>query len=283
MALPLRAIRQALRRGRDHWVVLVTLSVASILLISVVGGTAWRRNHLAQFQQQCLNYTASPEQVMYEEDPTSIAKLLATDPDFVPCQWDDGGGRHRSNPLAVGRLPPCLRSFESLNGREIAGDGGLSYQATLFLHQRTSPSGNQRLVHVYLLASTDYIGASIIPSGGQGTHDWVPATRPANLFKGPHFFASLGYPVSHPYLTLARIYAGQPDSADPSHFTIRYRMWGQEDVLDGYLKDDDTVTLKPRKPPAAPKPPIRPKAINPSTRPIGPADYRRPAELRGDG
>jgi hypothetical protein len=48
------------------------------------------------------------------------------------------------------------------------------------------------------------------------------------------------------------MYAGQPDPADPSHFTIRYQMWGQEDVLDGRLDDNDNVTLTPRHSPQMP-------------------------------
>jgi hypothetical protein len=48
---------------------------------------------------------------------------------------------------------------------------------------------------------------------------------------------------------LVRIFAGQPDPNDPGHFTIRYRMWGQEDVLDGRLLDNDQVTLMSRKQP----------------------------------
>jgi hypothetical protein len=45
------------------------------------------------------------------------------------------------------------------------------------------------------------------------------------------------------------IFAGQPDPNDPAHFTIRYRIWGQEDVLDGRLLDNDRVTLTARKQP----------------------------------
>jgi hypothetical protein len=49
-----------------------------------------------------------------------------------------------------------------------------------------------------------------------------------------------------------RIYAGQPDPNDPSHFTIRYQMWGKEDILDGRLGNDDQVTLTPRNRPTEP-------------------------------
>lgn len=40
-----------------------------------------------------------------------------------------------------------------------------------------------------------------------------------------------------------RVYAGQPDSADESHFTIRYEINNKNDIIDGYLQDDGSVTL----------------------------------------
>lgn len=43
-----------------------------------------------------------------------------------------------------------------------------------------------------------------------------------------------------------RFYAGQPDSADPSHFTIDYDLDGKRGTIDGRLKDDGTVSLEPR-------------------------------------
>jgi hypothetical protein len=46
-----------------------------------------------------------------------------------------------------------------------------------------------------------------------------------------------------------RVYAGQIDPQDASHFTIRYEMWGQSDVLDGWLNDHDAVRLQQRNPP----------------------------------
>jgi hypothetical protein len=49
-----------------------------------------------------------------------------------------------------------------------------------------------------------------------------------------------------------RIYCGQVDPRDSSHFTIVYEMWGQRDTLDGYLEDYDYVTLKPRRTPRPP-------------------------------
>ena len=43
-----------------------------------------------------------------------------------------------------------------------------------------------------------------------------------------------------------RIYAGQPDLNDESHFTIPYEIDGKTDVIDGWLMPDDSVKLEPR-------------------------------------
>jgi hypothetical protein len=54
------------------------------------------------------------------------------------------------------------------------------------------------------------------------------------------------FPTTPPQV---RIYAGQVDPADASHFTIRYEMWGQTDVLDGRLDNNDGITLRQRSQP----------------------------------
>ncbi|HYO09077.1 MAG TPA: hypothetical protein VER17_08895 [Tepidisphaeraceae bacterium] len=59
-----------------------------------------------------------------------------------------------------------------------------------------------------------------------------------------------GFPRHPPNV---RVYAGQPARLDASKFTVRYQVWGQFDTLDGQLRDDDSVTLVPRKRPDPPR------------------------------
>lgn len=42
-----------------------------------------------------------------------------------------------------------------------------------------------------------------------------------------------------------RVFAGQPDPADPSRFTIGYRLDGRTGTIDGRIRDDEIV-LRPR-------------------------------------
>jgi hypothetical protein len=44
---------------------------------------------------------------------------------------------------------------------------------------------------------------------------------------------------------LFRFYAGQPDPADASHFTIGYDLDGRHGTIHGRLKDNGTVEFKP--------------------------------------
>ena len=43
-----------------------------------------------------------------------------------------------------------------------------------------------------------------------------------------------------------RLFAGQADAADPSHFTIVFDDDGQTRTIDGWLQSDDTILLEPR-------------------------------------
>jgi len=121
------------------------------------------------------------------------------------------------------------------------------------LHERTSPAGHRRLVCVdYAPGTTTFQPAFI---GGYNYDACVapPATWTKPLVAVEHGYeldVPSGYPRHPP---LVRVYAGQPDANDQSHFTIRYQMWGQEDVLDGWLGDDDEVRLVPRHLPEWPK------------------------------
>jgi hypothetical protein len=54
----------------------------------------------------------------------------------------------------------------------------------------------------------------------------------------------------HPHMAwgegVTRIFAGQPDPLDASHFTFDYEKQGRRYTMDGWLEADDTVTLQAR-------------------------------------
>jgi hypothetical protein len=47
----------------------------------------------------------------------------------------------------------------------------------------------------------------------------------------------------------AIVHAGQPDPADGSHFTLRLVIKSHEQILDGWLRDDERVVIEPRNAP----------------------------------
>jgi hypothetical protein len=52
-----------------------------------------------------------------------------------------------------------------------------------------------------------------------------------------------------------RLFPGQPDPLDESHFTIPYDAGGVAGTIDGWLEANDTVRLAVRDGPAAPATP----------------------------
>jgi hypothetical protein len=122
---------------------------------------------------------------------------------------------------------------------------------TLFLHERTSPAGHRRLVAVsqMQLASVPYdeVGpycCVFIPAGAFSPPVCIFDKRLANgmsRFPGPTLDGAEKLVV----------FAGQPDAVDASHFTIRALEDGSETILDGWLKDDDSIILEARRQPAS--------------------------------
>jgi hypothetical protein len=208
-----------------------------------------------------MEYRQPADTVVYEEQPSAAAALLATGVGYTPYLLQRGGPGTSSVAItsAASHGPRCLGYF--ITESVARGTGGVwgeiidgSRPAVAFLHERTSPSGHTRLVFI-----SYYPGVHTFISKFSAMEDYLSEVfTPASLSTSPQCAPQpLNYEdvkktrPQHP--PLVRMYAGQPDPADPSHCTIRYQMWGQEDVLDGKLNDDDTVTLIPRHTPQEPK------------------------------
>jgi hypothetical protein len=152
-------------------------------------------------------YTPSPDQVVYEEGPTT-------------------------RPAYTGPVPACwllLAASGTNNQGYCAGTRSL-----LFLHARRSPGGHERLVYVQSgLADHEIVAGAIVPGTLSSPPQWMETK---NRTMGMQF----------DYEDALRLTAGQIDPADPSHFTITYRFQDQAGVIDGWLRDDDTISLRPQ-------------------------------------
>jgi hypothetical protein len=208
------------------------------------------------WQRECLRYTQPADTIIYDEDPRSAAALLAHAQEYTAYPIHRGNGPNGSVPTvnAAAAQARCLTQFISLpppNAPNLCACGfGGGPVAVAFMHERISPAGHRRLVVVHYFPERDTFTAGFI----EGYNYSTTAITPGTILDAPTV-AQRMYVIdvmsSWPRLPpLVRMYAGQPDPADASHFTIRYQMWGQEDVLDGRLKDDDSVTLTPRHTPS---------------------------------
>ena len=229
---------------RRHWR-LVTL-LATLLLVAIgVGRYGHHAIHFAQqiyWQRQCMNFRAPPETVVYEQLPAGSIKPIISFP------YTDGEGAEVSAlrpgimgvaiPDKVYRVPECWVRFLQVTRNRNSGDVPT---AVLFCHERISHSGLRRLVTVEFslnLGVGDHLDQYAISS------IFTPVNwRGSAITHKPQeeaIFSDASYlPMPN------RIFAGQPDPADASHFTIGYE-WpgGLRGTLDGWLRDSNQVDIQ---------------------------------------
>jgi hypothetical protein len=214
-----------------------------VIVVVLLGGTAaalrwgpalWLTMRLLYWQRQALNYTASPDQIVYEEQPQSAKKLLAGTGGYAPFTTYSN-----SNTMAA-FVPVCQSKLSGVLFRP-----GPLLGPTLFLHELKTPDGRSHLVLV------EYQ----VGSNATRFNCRIEIIRPATPLKpaatAPNSTAMLFTPAGSQDPQV-RVYAGQPDPADPSHFTIRYEMWGQSDILDGRIDNTPRVTLTAKNRPQRP-------------------------------
>jgi hypothetical protein len=115
---------------------------------------------------------------------------------------------------------------------------GLKSYGTAFLGELRSARGAPRLVGVDItfdrrLGSSDSLVLS-----------WR-VVDPAPPFRLPKVVARDSYHV--PASTMfQRVYAGQIDPSNRSHFSIAIEVEGKRRVLDGWLHEDDTISMEQR-------------------------------------
>lgn len=112
-------------------------------------------------------------------------------------------------------------------------DRALSVNGLVFVHRRVSDDREPRIVRVSVFGSGTPIAFRYqtrpmrsmwdLGNAAPERSGWIPAWR---------------RPVT--------LYAGQPDPADESHFTIAYESQGQKGTIDGWLMHDETVKLEVR-------------------------------------
>jgi hypothetical protein len=204
-------------------------------------------------QHQCMIHTAPPTQIVFTNDPLEMPKLLAS---ASSCRsvWQTSTQGVQTSSQDVARDIPEWKAF-STPFIQIPTAG------TVFCHRLTSPAGHVRLVGLDLVL----VNISDTPV----KFDVMTAATVLEAASAVTLPAQCTGMEGELVLTLNRgtttVYAGQLDPADASHFTFVYRYGDQDTLVDGWLNDDDTVSLQRRRP-GSPltRPPMPPPATQPS-------------------
>ena len=248
--------------------------------------TSKRRRQLQQQRtallQQAASYTSPANQIVYEENPFEAAKLLSSSSDYltvptsirdlvylIPQPWQP---------------PVYLNQPIAMQLQAAAFNPPFQNETTILLHTLKNPKGEDRLIWIglstrfqlYYFTGGTGGGGGIRVSPPEGANPRQLATRVERQLRAyivddsplhaPTPLATLAFPTysNKPVATwtntgtwengrididpngLFRLYAGQVDPADPTHFTIDYAIDGQRNTIDGYLKNNDYILFVPR-------------------------------------
>ena len=203
------------------------------------GPAAYRRMLRAYWEHRVEEYTAPSDRIIYEEDPAGWPALLSQSDYKNMSAYSSPGW----NSFVAYSAQPVKR-LADVTGLRL---GNLA----LFAHSRRTPEGRNCLVVVSMAvnamrpnaqgATPDnqvrFFGLCTSVLDGSKFHEAMPSPWIAPQSVAENRQAPL----------YARIYAGQIDPNDATHFTIPFEIGDYSDVLDGYLRNDETVILRPHK------------------------------------
>lgn len=197
-------LRRRIRWRR--WLIAAAAALAAIYVLPA----AWDFLRTTHRLHVYAAYAATPDQVVYEDDPAREAKVL-----FDP--------KHYTR-LAAGRAAVIRRS----NVPDLFGQ---NFESPLFLHERQSPADKEH-----------WIVAVGVPDMSNGTV--LVAARLDSPTEKAYWLTTCALCEAPPAGSHFRFYAGQPDPDDPTHFTIRYEMDGHPGTIDGWLQQFERMRLR---------------------------------------
>jgi hypothetical protein len=175
------------------------------------------------WQHECLNYTAPADKIVY--DDTSYPK------NFLPTAPDDHSIHLDFRKINISNTVECLGRLHDASSSKFPLDAG----TLLYLHARRNPAGDNRLVAVILTNRLGYqLNFSCL---------FLEPASPISAVGLGCGINTFALPIKQSDKPL-RLYAAQSDLADPTRFTIRYDIDGQQGIIEGKLETDSGITLK---------------------------------------
>lgn len=191
------------------------------------GPGAWATVSYRYNWHQCLTFRLPSDFVVYEEDPAAAARLRATSAEFHVQQKIYFNDSWYPTPPADWGPPAC---YTPTVLRRV---NAAVYSGYAFVHSRTSPGGLTRLVTVGGGSSAFGPKGRTFGLHGKCLEPRTPAQPPMSVRQH-----SPAIDLRLRSNNRLRLFAGQPDPADASHFTIRYEIDGEAGTIDGWLRDD---------------------------------------------
>jgi hypothetical protein len=217
-------------------------AVIAIALIAVAGAAwrwgpeKWERAKLIYWQWRCLNYSPPPDEIVFDQVPNGRSPLLNGSSKYVPRTETD---QLRGTTTAAASVPECETNFA--NAVRLQSTPAMQ-PPILFMHERSAPSGRQYLV---ILRGDDIPYEQIAGLPLDCDTFTIANWRDDGWCAGG--LRSYDGPVPLPVDEQIRIYAGQADPIDETHFTVRYIQNGITRIVDGYVEDrqEETDTTLP--------------------------------------
>jgi hypothetical protein len=233
---------------RNRWKVLLAVVLASTLI------GAWQRGQAALFvdrvralraERACRVYERPADWVVYDEEQRAVDELAGKDRGYVKFrqgQVVSGGSEYAVD--CVGWVPDCYRDFRW------AGMPKMQYVPVAFLHERRTPAGKARLVLVTVMSLPAAVPGFTFSPGEPEERLVATVYEEGSMFSYAKSTAGSMSVTRTLHSSLKkgalRLLAGHADANDAAHFTVPYKLGRREGVIEGWLRDDDTVTLRTR-------------------------------------
>jgi hypothetical protein len=233
------------RRRFIKWSIVLALLISLAIIGRRYGPHAWLFARQYYWQRQCMNFDPPADAVVYLM-PAAAASAPAVAPPYMngasPEVPQLQGYMYWSNGCSTRAPIDWVRFLDATSNKPVANWGLGS--AVAFCHERISSGGHHRLVTVeftWMEGTVASDGVVFLPYGF-----CAQTYAPAQWNGCPPLTGRTSglYLTTDPPDEPKRVFAGQADPADGSHFSIEYE-WadGLHGFVDGWLEDDETVKL----------------------------------------